>query len=489
MTSSFASTLASLFLFAGSLFAQTGSVFQLHPQNPHYFLYQNQPMVLVGSGEHYGAVINLDFDYKKYLQTMGAEGMNTTRLFTGAYIEKLGDFGIQKNTLAPAAGRLLLPWQRSNVAGYTLGGNQFDLNQWDEAYFTRLKDFMTEAQRQGVIVEVNLFSAHYEAGWNYSALNRKNNVNETDTMPSKQVNTLKNGNLLGHQEKYVRKIVRELNGFDNIYFEIQNEPWAEQTDIVLTGNEYGPEKDWRSTLQVVAQSSNDWQRQVARWIRDEEARLPKKHLISQNISNFHYPITDPDPNISLFNFHYTLPEAVAENYYLNKAIGFNETGFAGRADQTYRRQAWRFLMAGGALFNQLDYSFSVGSENGQDTTYTAPGGGSPALRGQLRVLKDFFGKLNFVRLRPDRRVVTAAPGARATALSDGRSQWVIYLEPMAMKSYDLTLQLPKGTYQAEWTDAVTGQALTKVPAKDGKLTVPAGNTDKVVVIRTAAEKK
>lgn len=30
--------------------------------------------------------------------------MNTTRLFTGAYVEKLGDFGIQKNTLAPAAG-------------------------------------------------------------------------------------------------------------------------------------------------------------------------------------------------------------------------------------------------------------------------------------------------------------------------------------------------------------------------------------------------
>ena len=43
---------------------------RLHPENPHYFLWRDKPTVLIGSGEHYGAVINLDFDYLKYLETL-----------------------------------------------------------------------------------------------------------------------------------------------------------------------------------------------------------------------------------------------------------------------------------------------------------------------------------------------------------------------------------------------------------------------------------
>ena len=477
-----------LVFFTAWSWAQTTGPFRLHPQNPHYFQYRNKPILIVGSGEHYGSVINLDFDYARYLQATAADGMNTTRLFTGAYIEKLGDFGIQKNTLAAAEGRLILPWRRSSEPGYTLGGNKFDLNQWDGAYFDRLKDFMTQARQQGVIVEVNLFSAHYGDGWKYSALNPKNNINKTDSISSRFVNTLENGNLLAHQEKYVRKIVRELNGFENFYFEIQNEPWADQTDIVLKRNEYGPEKDWRSTLQVVSQRSNDWHRQVARWIKDEEGRLSNQHLISQDISNFHYPIADADPNISIFTFHYALPEAVTENYHLNRVIGFNETGFAGREDATYRRQAWRFLMAGGGLFNQLDYSYSVGAETGQDTSYKAPGGGSPALRLQFKVMKDFFEKLNFVTYKPDPGLVASAPGALTQVLGNGKSEWVLYYEPMAVKPHDLNLNLKKGSYQAEWLDVVTGQKLKSETVSNRRLAVPDGANDKVVIIRVSAGK-
>ncbi|MDQ2775493.1 MAG: hypothetical protein M3Y57_11350 [Acidobacteriota bacterium] len=35
----------------------------LDSRNPHYFEYQHKPTVLVTSGEHYGAVINQNFDY------------------------------------------------------------------------------------------------------------------------------------------------------------------------------------------------------------------------------------------------------------------------------------------------------------------------------------------------------------------------------------------------------------------------------------------
>jgi hypothetical protein len=473
-----------LFLaFASGAYGQTSGALQLHPQNPHYFLYRQKPLLIVGSGEHYGAVINLDFDYKKYLQTIADDSLNTTRVFTGAYVEKPGDFGIGKNTLAPAEGRLLLPWQRSTTPGYFLGGNKFDLTKWDETYFIRLKDFLSEAQRHDIIVEITLFSSHYASGWKYSPFNPENNINQTAPVAAGLVNTLQNGNILAHQERYVRKIVREINGFDNVYFEIQNEPWADQTDTVLVHNEFGPADDWRTTIQVVSALSNSWQRTVSQWIKDEEKTLPKKHLISQNISNYYYPVTDADPNVSIFNFHYAMPAAVKENYYLNRVIGFNETGFAGRSDITYRRQAWRFLMAGGGLFNHLDYSFSTGSEDGSDTSYKAPGGGSPSLRKEFAVLRKLFGRLQFIELHPDHSVVVASPGAFAQALSNSRTGWIIYYEPMSTTQQPLLLNLPAGTYRAEWIDVHTGAIIHSETITKGRLRAPKGGTDKVVVIK------
>jgi hypothetical protein len=53
--------LSLLFLLLSSV--KASETLQLNPQNPHYFLFRGKPTVLITSGEHYGAVINLDFDY------------------------------------------------------------------------------------------------------------------------------------------------------------------------------------------------------------------------------------------------------------------------------------------------------------------------------------------------------------------------------------------------------------------------------------------
>ena len=82
-----------------------GLALALHPDNPHYFLWRGEPTVLVTSGEHYGAVMNLDFDYIRYLDELKACGLNLTRSFSGTYREVAGSFRITGNTLAPAADR------------------------------------------------------------------------------------------------------------------------------------------------------------------------------------------------------------------------------------------------------------------------------------------------------------------------------------------------------------------------------------------------
>src|SRR5579871_4916349 len=150
----------------------------LHPDNPHYFIWHEKPTILATSGEHYGALLNRAFDYGKYFDELEAHGLNHTRLFSGVYRETPASFGITNNTLAPISGQFLCPWARSNQPGDYDGGHKFDLTRWDDAYFTRLRDLMNQADRRGIIVEFTLFCPLYDDGvWKACPLNPVNNVN------------------------------------------------------------------------------------------------------------------------------------------------------------------------------------------------------------------------------------------------------------------------------------------------------------------------
>ena len=213
---------------------------RLDPKNPHYFLFHGKAVALISSGEHYGAVMNADFDYHRYLATLEAEGMNYTRLFGGSYRELPAQVvrhsaqyaGARARTIHRAVGA-------SDTPGYEGGGNKFDLDRWNPEFFARYRDFLSEAAKRGIVVEVTLFSSHYqEMQWKISALNPANNVNGTDAIDWKKLHTLENGNILAHQERYTRKLVREANAFDNVIFEIQNEPWSDRTVLASVVNPY-----------------------------------------------------------------------------------------------------------------------------------------------------------------------------------------------------------------------------------------------------------
>ena len=153
-----------------ALSAASAQPLRLHPENPHYFLFAGQPAVLIASGEHYGAVLNGGFDYVRYLDTLHADHLNLTRTFSGSYREVPGNFAIAANTLAPAPGKFMAPWRQRD--------GKFDLTKWDDAYFARLKGFVTYAGRSGVVVELVLFCPLYEDSmWSASPMNIRNNVN------------------------------------------------------------------------------------------------------------------------------------------------------------------------------------------------------------------------------------------------------------------------------------------------------------------------
>jgi len=474
-----------IFLFglgAATIIASAASPLALHPDNPHYFRWRGQPTVLITSGEHYGAVLNAEFDFRKYLDSLARDGLNHTRTFTGAYCEPPGAFNIARNTLAPAPERLLCPWARSDQPGYANGGNKFDLHRWDETYFARLKAFLAHAASRAVVVELNLFCPFYEdAMWRLSPMNARNNINGVGDVARTNVYTLdRHGGLLAVQEAMVRKIVGELKGSDNLYYEICNEPYFGGVTMA-------------------------WQHRMVDVIVAAEKDLGVRHLISLNIANDKAKVEDPHPAVSIFNFHYAYPpETVALNYGLNKVIGDNETGFRGTNDLPYRVEAWSFLLAGGGLFNHLDYSFVAGHEDGT-FVYPAkqPGGGNPAFRRQMKILGDFIRSFDFIRMRPDTSVIAAGVPSRhrAYALSAPGRAWAIYVArdtkdkqaPTGPQTATLELTLPPGRYATEWVNPRTGRVdgprteLEASAAGPTRVTSPAFEEDIALAIRKRSE--
>lgn len=445
-------------LVFGALFLNAQPL-RLHPMNQRYFEYRGKPVLLVTSAEHYGAVLNREFDYRKYLAALAADGMNYTRIFTGSYVEVPGSFGIDNNTLAPATGQFITPWQRTGEPCTWEGEMKFDLTLWDEAYFLRLKDFMEEAERQGIFVEVTLFCSTYnERSWLRHPFHPGNNVNGLGELQRRETTTLRNPKLVALQKAFVEKMVTELNGYDHFFWELQNEPWADNgvrgMRIMKTHNL--TEKSWAQFSELANAESLEWQKEMAGVITETEKNLPNKHLIAQNYCNFKESLADVEDNISILNFHYAWPEVVRMNYGWNRPVGFDESGFTGSGDAEYLLQAWEFMVAGGALFNNLDYSFFVGQEEGYGTN-NAPGGGSKKLRDGLRILREFMESFDFIKMAPDMNVVLHAPGVEWQAISEPGRQYALVMSGKG--NNQVTFELPRGKYRIEWMDPWTGKII------------------------------
>lgn len=414
---------------------------QLHPENSRYFLFRGEPTLLITSGEHYGAVLNAAFDCGTYLRTLARDGLNHTRVFAGAYCEPVGAFRIARNTLAPAEGQFVCPWARSDQPGYANGGNRFDLNRWDEGYFERLRGFLSRAGDCGVVVEVNLFCPFYrDEMWDLSPMKASNNINGVGDLSREEAYTVDGSRgLLAVQEAMTRKVVEELKDFDNLFYEIMNEPY--QGNVPMA-----------------------WQERIVDAIAATEQELGVRHLVSLNIANGREKVDRVHGGVSILNFHYAWPpDAVAMNYGLGLPIGDNETGFKGTGDFHYRREAWAFILAGGGLYNNLDYSFAVGCEDGTFSHPGQPGGGSAALRAQLRYLKTFMAGFPYIRMAPVAAVGSPPEGYATYALIQPGAQYAIYLcstedePPEQAASVELRLDVPSGMYRFSWLDTLSGE--------------------------------
>lgn len=436
----------------------------LYTANPHYLRFRGKPVILMASGEHYGAVLNGAFDYRTYLDTLASDGLNLTRTFTGVYREIPGEFKIADNTLAPQPAYFICPWPQT-------ADGKFDLSRFNNGYFARLRDFLGYASDNGIVVELVLFCFWYNQPlWEYSPMHPANNVQGIGPTDKEQVYSLASGELLAVQEALVRKLVTELNAFDNLYYEICNEPYSRHDHSADLG----------------------WQNHMAEVIVATEKELPNRHLLARNVQNRTLRVTDLHPAFSIVNFHYALPEAVQWNYHLNLALADDETGFAGQSATPYRKEAWRFLLSGGSIFSHLDYSFTVNHPAGTHADWeNTPGYGGQDLRKQLVFLRRFLEERAVWDLQPHNEICPAPAGALgAQVMAAPGQRYLLYLGQRP-EHEQIAVHLPLGIYALQWFDPVTCQPLARETIKNAngrlRLTLPAASDDLLLWIERQAE--
>lgn len=435
---------------------------RLHPDNSHYFLFHGKPTVLISSAEHYGAVLNEEIDYVKYLTILQQEGFNQTRMFSGVYCEGKA-YDIEKeekpagddrqNTLAPRPGKFITPWilKQKPAQGQR---PVYDLNEWNEKYFTRLKDFLAEAAKRNVVVEIVLFTANYSpALWLNSPLNPRNNNNATGTdIPYNEIHLPQHTRLRAQQEVLVEKIVREVNAFDNLYFEICNEPyWLKgipSENSLIKEQQFLPEID-------------QWQHDIGQVIRRTEHTLPKKHLIAQNIANTYKKVDTVDQAVSILNFHYAFPPAtVADNYSLGKPIVFDETDKGCNAPDR-RTEAWAFMLAGGAGYSNLDWSFAVDDITGLGRNPSGKRQSGKEVREQLSMLVKTINSFDFVHSTPIANKVQAAPGVHQYGLGVPGKDYLVYCLKEKKVAFDRLVihDVPAKKYTVRSIDPIDGHTI------------------------------
>ena len=439
------------------------------PANPHYFMREGKPFVLVTSDHHYGAVIDADFDYARFLDFLAATGMNLTRIYPGGMFEPADKY-VAGNPLGPLPGRHILPWMRSDEAGAAaalaeLGkpSLKFALDRWNPAYFSCLKAFVDRARQQGLVVEVAFFNGMYADCWPLMPLYHANNIQGVGHYEAAECGLFttcspRNLDVLRYQRAYIAKITTELNEYDNVIYDLCDEPLLQG---LPDGNvTFMPDRD------VIP-----WVHALKEAFVESEAVLPKKHVLGQTVQS-------SSPDLSAESWCAWLPteyvraatEALKKNYAARKPIVDVESDYFGGAlvkpygvDEV-RLEGWWFLLSGGAGVINLNGEYHRGQETGGADT-------RERIVPQRKILKDFVESLDLTSIARFDGVREIPSGAFAGALATAGRQYAVYLfhakddgqwgahfvaTPGTYRDTITLSTIPASGYRLEWVDPASG---------------------------------
>ena len=158
--------------------------------------------------------------------------------------------------------------------GNALDGNlKFDVTQFDQTYFDRLRSRVAAARDSGIYVSVMFFNGwsvnHFDSSqpspWIGHPFNRNNNINGINGDPNgngqgEETQDLSVSGITTLQEAYVRKVIDTVNDLDNVLYEISNESGpgstAWQTHFISYIKSYEAGKPYQHPVGMTGQLPN-----------------------------------------------------------------------------------------------------------------------------------------------------------------------------------------------------------------------------------------
>ena len=364
----------------------------------------------------------------------------------------------------------------------------YDLDQWNPEYFERLHSFLEAASKRGVVVELTVFSNSYaESVWALNPFRSENNKQKVGRIEWQDYISLRDGELVRRQEAFARKVVQETGQYDNVYYEICNEP--------------GGGFPRRAALPDI----DAWQARMGNVLRDEMHRLNKPHLISGQqaftyLPKFRFPLDEtysgstfdivnvhPLPDTELHGKLYQLGGFMSKELMLSEVADFCRMADRERKptvldeDNTasmyrdqigwtiHRKRAWTALLSGNH-YDYIDFSITVGSETGTAASQTG-------IRLWMQHLSEFMTGFDFIHSAPDLAWVQKTPEhLTSAALVVQNRDYALYLgdnrevtdssagSPITGR---VTLLLPPGQFSVRLYSPVTGEFSPGIKAEGG----------------------
>lgn len=419
------------------------------------------------------------FDFDAYIRFLKERGHNFIRLWRWEQFKSQAAGGTHHLCMAPQ------PWARTGVGEAKDGKPKFDLNSFDEAFFTRLRERVAAAGREGIYVAVMLFD-----GWGLHLSPAPDNVEGhpffgDNNVSGINITSIKDYQVLpldalvrSFEETYIRKVVDTLHDMPNVLWEVANEsPGGGSVDKAfarMLGLKEPP--DWGDSTQ--------WQYWVIDVVKQHESRqgyTPRPIGMTMQ-----FPVADqtkvndplygsraewisPGYDDEMFRDggHPMAPEAKPSRWYDDPPAGdgrkvvISDTDhFApGKGDPLW---AWKSFIRGHHTI-LMDFGL-IGGMQSDDPSFQA----FEATRYAMGDTRRYADRMNLVDMTP--RGDLASTGY---ALANPGREYLV-LQPDE-ENRSIEVGLVAGTYQVEWHSIATRDTTQAEPlsAPDGKVSLTA----------------
>lgn len=260
------------------------------PTNPRYFTDGSGRAVYLTGSHHWWNLQDAGtssappvFDFPAYLNFLEHYNHNFIRLWAHEQARwnpsTTGEFYVEMS-----------PFRRSSLELALDGKPKFDVDNFNQAYFDRLRARVVAAGARGIYVSIMLFNGWsvepFEETnflgnpWPGHPFHRQNNINGIDgdinnDNQGQEIHTMSTDPRLlavrTRQEAYIRQIIDTVNDLDNVLYEIGNE---------------------------ILEASTEWQYHMIRYIKEYEVGKPKQHPVGMTYQGTQGGI--PPNNATLF---------------------------------------------------------------------------------------------------------------------------------------------------------------------------------------------